>query len=543
MIHFAEINTLAQTLPFHAERTPEKLALVSKDGEVTYQQLNELSGRAANALLAEGIPSGSRVAYLGKESQAYFELIFACAKTKNVIVPINWRLTSDEVKHILSDSESVILVVDHDLTAIIDPIKSELKHLNKILLADSPHSLSQNSPTQSQNNTDLVETTKDYTYQNWRDSASDTHIEIKVKGKDAVAQLYTSGTTGLPKGVVLPHQSYFKVRDALQSESLHWIDWQEGDNSLIGIPGFHVGGLWWSAQGFNAGITNISIPVFSSQLAIKLIKDYPITTMCVVPAMIQMILSEKNIQSSDFHSLRKVVYGGSPIGETLLSRGIEIMDCDFAQIYGLTETGNTAVCLPPEAHQIGSELLKAAGRPYPGFALKIIDSNNNILTTGEVGEVCIKTPSHMLEYWKNPKATFETLVDGWIHTGDAGYLNAAGYLFICDRIKDTIIVAGENVYPAEIENALGKCDGVVESAVIGIPDERWGEAILAFIVFDESAEQSIRQVCLALQNKLASFKIPTQFKIVDKIPRNASGKILRRILRDEFWKNKERMVN
>lgn len=227
-----------------------------------------------------------------------------------------------------------------------------------------------------------------------------------------------------------------------------------------------------------------------------------------------------------------MVYGGSPIAESLLRQGLETMGCEFAQIYGLTETGNTAVCLPPAAHHGGGGLLRAAGRPYPGFGVKIVDDKGEVLPAGETGEICLRTPAHMVEYWRLPEATAKTLVDGWIHTGDAGYLDTDGYVFVCDRIKDLIIRAGENVYPAEIENALAAHPAVSDVAVIGVPDEHWGEAAKAFVALRPGHTGTVRELRRFLRDCLAEFKIPTMYEFVDTIPRNPSGKILRRTLRD-----------
>ncbi|HEX6160712.1 MAG TPA: long-chain-fatty-acid--CoA ligase, partial [Thermoanaerobaculia bacterium] len=451
-----------------------------------------------------------------KESESYYDILFGCAKSGAVLVPINWRLTRTEVTHILRDSCAELLFVEKEFLPLADDVRSDLRNV-VVLDGDG--------------------------FAQWKAPHDDTDLVAHGGADDPIAQIYTSGTTGLPKGVVLAQRSFFKVRDALASRQLDWIDWREGDVSLIGIPGFHIGGLWWAMQGFCAGVTNVAMRMFVSADAVTLIRRHGVTTTCLVPAMMQMILAEPGVVRGSLPTLRKIVYGGSPISETLLQRCIEIIGCAFAQIYGLTETGNTAVCLPPSEHVIGNERLKAAGRPYPGFELKIIDSEGNVLPPREVGEVCIKTPAHMLEYWGLPEATARTLVDGWLHSGDAGYLDEEGYVFICDRIKDTIIVAGENVYPVEIENALAKHEAVAEAAVVGIPDERWGEGIHAVVALRPGCDVSPRQLMLHLRGHIADFKMPTSYDFIDRLPRNPSGKLLRRVLRDRHWEHLDRKVN
>ncbi len=259
--------------------------------------------------------------------------------------------------------------------------------------------------------------------------------------------------------------------------------------------------------------------------------------------MLQMLLAERAATPASFVSLRKVVYGGSPISQTLLRQSLEMIGCQFLQIYASIETGNVAVCLPPADHYPGSQLLGAAGKAYPGVDVKIIDGSGRSLPSGEVGEICVRTPARMLEYWQLPDATARTLVDGWIHTGDAGYLDDAGYLFVGDRIKDMIIVAGQNVYPAEVENALARHPAVAEVAVIGIPDERWGEAIHACVALRPGRRVTSRELMVSARGHLAGFKVPTSYDFVDALPRNPAGKILRRTLRDPFWRHLDRKVN
>ncbi|MGX1563255.1 long-chain-fatty-acid--CoA ligase [Streptomyces sp. NPDC055506] len=505
------MKTLVQTTRHHAERRPDHPAVLCEGRTLTYAGLHRESNRVAHALRAAGLTPRDRVAYLGKESEHYYEILFGCAKSGTVLVPVNWRLTAPEVSHILRDSGTRLLFVEEEFAAAVETEPETVVHLGSL--------------------------------EKWRAPHPHHDTEFEATPDTPVAQLYTSGTTGLPKGVVLAHRSFFAIRDALASEGLDWIDWRAGDIALIGIPGFHIGGLWWATQNFNAGTTVVAMRAFAARRAVDLIRDLGVTTACVVPAMLRMMLTEPGVGAEDFTTLRKTVYGGSPISEALLEESLAVLDCEFAQIYGLTETGNTAVCLPPAAHVPGSPLMQAAGRPYPGVRVKVIDGEGRELPPGALGEVCLATPAHMVEYWGLPDKTAETLVDGWIHTGDAGYVDEDGYLFIRDRIKDAVLVAGENVYPAEIENVLESHPSVAEAVVVGAPDERWGEYVHAFVVPTAGQQPKPRDLHAFLVPRLASFKLPARYEFIDSVPRNPSGKILRRELRDRFWGDSIRKVN
>jgi acyl-CoA synthetase (AMP-forming)/AMP-acid ligase II len=523
-VYLSQLMTIDATVAFHARHSPDRDALLCEDRRVTYADLHRRSNRVARALIASGADPGSRVVYLGRESEHYYILLFACAKAGTVLVPVNRRLTAPEVEHVLRDSGARLVFVEPRYVPVVE---RATKHLPVVPTAIPVIATADGGA-------DFAE---------WAADASAADLGRTSGPDDVLVQMYTSGTTGLPKGVVLAHRSFFQVRNALAAAGLDWIDWREGDVSLIGVPGFHIGGLWWALQGFNAGITNVALRAFTGAEALARIQGHRVSVACLVPAMLRLMLTDRSVTTADFASLRKVVYGGSPIDETLLEQCLKRIGCEFAQIYGLTESGNTAVCLPPAEHVMGGPRMRAAGRPYPGFAVEIRDNAGKRLATRETGEVWIRTPAHMVEYWGLPEATAQTLVDGWLGTGDAGYLDDDGFLFICDRIKDTIIVAGENVYPAEIERVLAEHDAVVEAAVVGIPDKRWGEAVHAFVVLASDAKASPRDLVRFQRGRLANFKIPTSYAYLEKLPRNASGKILRRELRDAFWQDTARKIN
>lgn len=496
---FDLVNRLEQ----HARGRGGQVALIFGAERVTFAELARRSVAAARALLAAGVGPGDRVVHVATDSPALYELLYGCACIGAVLVPVNWRLSTDEIDFIVEHSGARLLITD----------RRDLNAEKTIQLAD---------------------------FTSWREDADAAPLpEITIGRNTPVLQMYTSGTTGRPKGVVLAHRSFNAIRELLDNSKLDWLDWRPDDVSLIALPSFHIGGMWWATQALNSGVTSVVIPRFTADRAAAAIRDHRVTLTCFVPAMILMLLSEPGVTAADLATLRKIAYGGSPIGPDLLARAIETIDCEFAQVYGLTETGNTAVCLPPDQHLPGRARLAAAGRPYPGVDIAIRDDTGNQLPLGVSGEVYLRSPAQMIEYFADPVATAATIVDGWLRTGDAGYLDEDGFLVIRDRVKDLIIVSGENVYPAEVEKVINSHPGVHDCAVIGVPDERRGERVHAFVTVRPGAGASADDLSALLTRKLARFKVPSRYEFVESIPRNPSGKILRRELREQFWAGPE----
>ncbi|WP_411105005.1 fatty acid--CoA ligase [Streptomyces sp. cmx-4-9] len=512
--------TLTHSSRLHACRRADRPAIICEGRVTTYAKLHLDSNRAAHALRACGIKPGDRVAYLGRESENYYLSILAGAKAGAVFVPVNWRLTPPEVDHILRDSGAALVFVDDEFWDLVDRVRPGLPALRTVIRIDGT-----DSDGEPARGTGLP---------TWYADQPGTDLDPGVGPDDAVVQIYTSGTTGLPKGAVLAHRSFFTLPDASREQGLDWIDWRPDDIGLISLPGFGIAGIGWFMHLFNAGGASVVMPQFVPQEAVRLIRAHQVTTTFSAPAMLQMMMAEREAGPEAFASLRKIAYGAAPMSPTLLVECLRVFGCEFAQIYASTETGSVAVCLPPEAHRPGSGLLGSVGKPCPGNELKIIGSDGQTLPAGEIGQICIRTPARMLGYWNLPEATARTLVGEWLHMGDAGYLDEDGYLYLCDRMNDTIIVAGQNIYPAEIEKALAAHPSVADAAVVGVPDPDWGEAVHACVVLRPGTTATPRELVLSLRGRLATYKIPGTYHFVESLPRNPSGKVLRRAVREQL---------
>jgi acyl-CoA synthetase (AMP-forming)/AMP-acid ligase II len=356
-------------------------------------------------------------------------------------------------------------------------------------------------------------------------------------------QMYTSGTTGRPKGAVLTHAAVRANAEQFRTA----LSIGEADRVLVAMPLFHVAATILMALPIAAGATLRLVEGFDPSACARIIDDENITCAPLAPTMIQALLAGgAGLEGRRFASLRTVVYGASPIAESTLRQAMSVFDCDFVQGYGQTEAGGALTVLGADAHHraLAGEphLLRSCGRAMDGTEIAVIDGDGRPLPTGEVGEIVARGPQLMRAYWNRPEATAEALRGGWLHTGDAGRLDDEGFLYLADRIKDMIISGGENVYPREVEDVIAALPEVADVAVIGVPDDRWGEAVKAVIVPAPAATLTAEALIAWCRSQLAGYKAPRSVDFVDALPRNASGKVLKTVLREPYWAGHNRRV-
>jgi len=522
-----QIKALDQVLRVHSKESPDKIAMRAGDRTWTYSELEAESARVAQGLLAEGVGRQERVAFLDRNVPEYFSLLFGAAMIDAVTLAVNWRLAPPEMEYILNHSQARVLLIGEEF----------LGHLAKMNLETVKRVL-------------VVGEAGEYTrYEDWFAKYDPVDPELGCEEDSTCYQLYTSGTTGLPKGVELTHRN---LMAAMEVGAVNWALDAETVN-LVAMPLFHIAGSGWALGGFCQGAESILVRDMDPSLVLRLIEDHRVTNTLFVPAVLQILCATPGVDDTDFSSLRMIVYGASPISEEILATSMQKFGCDFVQVYGLTETTGAVTAMAPEDHDPGgpkAHLLRSAGRPWGDTKIRIVDAETNRdLPEGEVGEIWIWSSQNMKGYWRNPDATAESFPEGldengigWFRSGDAGYLRE-GYLYIHDRVKDMIVSGGENVYPAEIENVLMGHPAIADAAVIGVPSEKWGETVKAIIVDAPTGAADDAEVIAYCRERLAAFKCPTSVDRVEALPRNPSGKILKTELREPYWKGRARRVN
>ncbi|MGQ0585181.1 MAG: fatty acid--CoA ligase [Reyranella sp.] len=516
-----EMTGLADIVRAHARERPDAAAIVHEGRTTRYGALDRAASRAANGLIADGIRPGVRVAHLDKSSDLYFELLFGIAKANAVMVSVNWRLAPPEVLHIVNDAEAEILFVGEEYFPVIEKIRNELKTVRKIVALGPRHGAWES-------------------FAEWRDRNADTDPRLPAHPKDTAVQFYTSGTTGLPKGAELTNANFAFM---FEQWTRSWL-LKPGAQNIVCLPMFHIGGAGWGIAGLFAGATNHVMREFVPVNVLETIQRERIQVMLLVPAMILFLVQAPQIRETDLSSLQLIVYGAAPIPAELLKQAMTVFGCGFQQVYGLTETTGAITLLPPEDHDPSDpRKLLSCGYAQVGVELRIVDDAGKDLPLGQVGEIAIRSPQVMHGYWRLPDATKRAIHGDWFFSGDAGYLDDKGYLYIYDRVKDMIVSGGENIYPAEVESALFGHPDVADVAVIGVPDERWGEAVKAVVVKKPGARVTAGELITWARDRIAGYKLPKSVDFIEALPRNPTGKILKRELRLPYWGDKVRQVN
>ncbi|MBT3536791.1 MAG: long-chain-fatty-acid--CoA ligase [Rhodospirillaceae bacterium] len=511
---------MADPIRHHARVRGDKAAIIFEGREITYGELDRRANQVANGLIAAGVRPGQRVALLAKNIDLFFEIYYGATKAGAVLVPINFRLAPPEVAFVLNDAQTKVLFVTDEYCGLIADIAADLTTVTKTIGLHGGH-----------------DAWADHTV--WRDEQDTTDPHREGDPEATALQPYSSGTTGHPKGVEMMHRNFMPfVPQALED----WGGWTDEDVALVAMPLFHVGGCVWAFIGLYVGTTNILLPDVDPPVILKAIERYRITQVFFVPAVILFLLQTPGAAETDVSSVRHVMYGASPIPYPVLQQATKMFNCGFAQLYGLTETTGAVTYLAPEDHD-GSEKMKSCGKTMSAAIVRVVDENDRDCPPGQVGEIIVQGNQVMKGYWNLPEETEKAIRNGWFYSGDAGYFDAEGYLYIHDRVKDMIVSGGENIYPAEVESALAGHGAIADVAVIGVPDDKWGETVKAVVVLAPGAALSEDEIIAYSRSQIAGFKIPRSVDFMTDLPRNPSGKILKRELRKPYWEGHDRQVN
>jgi acyl-CoA synthetase (AMP-forming)/AMP-acid ligase II len=503
----ASCARIDELLDHHVRERPEKVSLQVGNISVTYGNLLQRVERLAAQLVAEGLGHGDRIALLCKNDLDFCELMMAASRAGVVLVPLNFRLALPEIEFILQDSGARILFAG---VQFIDNARVVQANCSKC--------------------TAVVEVTADGLYGGWVNSSASHSPD--VGSRDAILfQMYTSGTTGKPKGALISQNNVL----ALMANGCRELGpFDETSRSLVCMPLFHVAGSAWLFFGIAAGCSNDLIVDIDPGAILDRVERTDISCTLMVPTVIQMVTTEAESRGTTIPGLKTLCFGASPMPAELLKRAKRVFpDTDFIHVYGMTETTCMFTALDP-AELRANRRLESCGKPFPDAEMKVVDEHGTEVPVGAVGEIICKTPQMMTGYWNRPEATANAIRDGWYHTGDAGYLDEEGFLYIHDRIKDLVVTGGENVYPAEVENAVLAHPGVADVAVIGVPDARWGEIVLAAIVVKDGQTVEDDEIRSTVRARLAGFKVPKRIERIEALPRNGAGKVTKEALRARF---------
>lgn len=513
---------LTQGLHRAAQQTPDAVMTVCGERQRTFAEVAGRVARLAGALRGLGVGDGDRVAMLSLNSDRYHEYLLAVPWANAVLNPVNIRWSPAEIVYSLRDSATTVLFVDDAFAKMVPGLREAYPELATVIhTGDGP------VPDGALAYEDLID-------------AAEPIEDVRRGGDELAGVFYTGGTTGFPKGVMLSHANLFvSAFGATASGSL----FGPGSRLLHAAPMFHLADLAAWCAVLALGGTHVFVPAFEPVAVFTAIADQGATDALLVPVMIQLMIDHPRVTEYDLTSLRAVMYGASPIPQAVLERAMKAFpNATLSQAYGMTELSPVATLLSPADHQ-DPALLRSAGRAAPHAEVRIVDPDDVEVPRGTVGEIVVRGGHVMLGYWNKPEETAAALRDGWMHTGDGGYMDDAGYVFVVDRIKDMIVTGGENVYSVEVENAVARHPAVASCAVIGVPDEEWGERVHAVVVLQPGSTSTHDEIRAHVKTLIGGYKAPRSTDFVTELPVSGTGKILKRELRKAYWGDNARQVH
>jgi acyl-CoA synthetase (AMP-forming)/AMP-acid ligase II len=513
---YPEIRTLGDFPDYYARHDPQRVALKTSDRTVGFVEFDRITNQSAHFLLGHGAVADQLIGFCGKNSLDFYFALFGCVRTRAGLVVLNWRLAPPELAAQIGDSEARFVIVERELADLWNAATALMQSPPKALWIDATE-----------------------TYEKLIASQVVTRPDVWVSEDDTAFQLYTSGTTGKPKGVMLAHKGINMMRLSEHFEPAY--TWEPGDSFINALPNFHLLHLGITLQCLYNGVSITVVKQFDPALVLKTISTLRPSLLTLTPTMLQMLLDHPDAATTDFSSLRLTLYAGSPISLGLIKRAIAAMPCQFMQFYGSTEAGGASSILRPNEHDLEDEAkLQSCGRPLPLVDFRIVDGEGKDVGVGVPGELLIRQPAVTKGYWRQPEMTATVLENGWYRSGDIARRDPEGLYYIVDRAKDMIVSGGENIYSAEIENVLSTHPKVAGVAVIGVPDARWGEAVKAIVI--PRGDAIADELILYCRERLAAYKVPKSVDFVESFPLVPSGKVSKKDLRTKYWGNEGRGV-